>query len=119
MAHYAYDSANGHGGARPWVRESLLCVRAGLLIPTVHWPHGNPARATHGCGLGAQSTTPARRAFVWQREVVVDLDPREDGVDHGLSCPERPRPKEIFKHLNRLVDMPGQRIVTAPVRELT
>ena len=61
----------------------------------------------------------ASKEGLWQREVVVDLDPREDGVDHGLSCPEIPRPKEIFKHLNRLVDMPGQRIVTAPVRELT
>ena len=37
----------------------------------------------------------ASKEGLQQREVEVDLDPREDGVDRGLSCRERPRPKEI------------------------
>ena len=38
----------------------------------------------------------ASKEGLQQREVEVDLDPREDGVDRGLSCQERPRPKEIY-----------------------
>ena len=96
MAHYAYDSANGHGGARPWVRESLLCVRAGLLIPTVHSLAAREPRSRDTRVRPGGSEHNASKEGLQQREVEVDLDPREDGVDHGLSCPERPRPKEIF-----------------------
>ena len=53
-------------------------------------PHSRDMRVRPG---GSEYN--ASKEGLQQREVEVDLDPREDGVDRGLSCRERPRPKEI------------------------